>query len=271
MREIIEKGPAEPRDAAAVILIRERAAAGDAEVFLLRRRSGASFMASSYVFPGGAADPGDADLEETAVRELFEEAGVLLVDGVVPPATLARWRRELHDGASLVGLAASAGVRLAVEKLHYFAHWITPSCERRRFSAKFYIAELPPRQTPTFDNVETVDQLWITPEEALARARELRLPPPQIRTMYDLREAAARGPASVVELARERGRHRHPIMPRLTGTPGDPPGLALVLPWDPDYPAASGEGIEMPVGHPLARGPSRLVLVDDGWQLTDAR
>jgi 8-oxo-dGTP pyrophosphatase MutT (NUDIX family) len=261
--------PPVPREAAAVILIRERAVSGEAEIFMLRRHSGASFMARSYVFPGGAADPGDRNLEETAVRELFEEAGVLLGIGVVPSTPLTGWRRQVRDGASLVGLSASAGVELDTEALHYFAHWVTPSLERKRFSARFFVAELPPGQTPSFDRLETVDQVWVTPDEALTRARELRLPPPQLRTMYDLREAAARGPSAVIELSRQRACHRHPIVPRVVEASGDPPRLALVLPWDPDYGTASGEGIEMPGDHPLARGPSRFILDDHGWELVE--
>jgi hypothetical protein len=219
--------PPVPREAAAVILIRERAVSGEAEIFMLRRHSGASFMARSYVFPGGAADPGDRNLE------------------------------------------ASAGVELDTEALHYFAHWVTPSLEKKRFSARFFVAELPPGQTPSFDRLETVDQVWVTPDEALTRARELRLPPPQLRTMYDLREAAARGPSAVIELSRQRACHRHPIVPRVVEASGDPPRLALVLPWDPDYGTAIGEGIEMPGDHPLARGPSRFILDDHGWELVE--
>lgn len=260
-------GAPEPRDAAAVILIRERARSGQAEIFMLRRHAGASFMARSYVFPGGTADPGDRDLEETAVRELFEESGVFLGHGVVGETALAGWRRQVREGASLTELSASAGVRLATDSLSYFAHWITPSFESKRFSARFYIAELPPAQTPSYDDVETVDEIWVTPDEALVRSGELRLPPPQLRTMYDLRETAARGPSAIIELSQERVRHPHPIMPRVSEIPGTPPRLALVLPWDPDYATADGEGIEMPHDHPLARGPSRFVLGDDGWEL----
>ncbi len=230
-----EPGPrsSEPRDAAAVILIRERAGTGEAEVFMLRRHGGASFMARSFVFPGGAAEPGDRGLTETAARELFEEAGV----------------------------------RVAADSLLYFAHWITPSIEKIRFSARFFVAELPPGQKPSYDNVETVDEVWVTPDEALARAGELRLPPPQIRTMYDLRDAAKHGPQEVIALARERAGHPIAIMPRAEQVLGSPPRIVLLLPWDPAYPSAPGEGILMPKDHPLAQGPSRLILTDNGWQL----
>ena len=131
------------------------------------------------------------------------------------------------------------------------------------------VAELPSGQIPSYDNVETVDEVWVTPEEALARAGELRLPPPQLRTMYDLREAAKNGPPSVIALAQERARHPFAIMPRGTQIPGTPPKIAVLLPWDPEYLTTEGEGIEMPLDHPLACGPSRLVLSDDGWQQAD--
>jgi 8-oxo-dGTP pyrophosphatase MutT (NUDIX family) len=258
---------AAPRDAASVILARQRAATGQAELLLLRRHSRSGFMASAFVFPGGVAEPGDRDPRETAARELFEEAGVLLVDGEVSGAERRAWRGSLRDGAPLTQLLERAGARLASEALHPFAHWITPSIETRRFSARFFAAELPAGQAPTVDDRETVDLVWVTPEEALARAGELRLPPPQVRTMYDLLEAAARGPRAVLALADERARHPHPVVPRALTTPSQPGGIVLLLPWDPEYGSAPGDGIEIPPEHPLARGPSRFVLGDQGWQL----
>jgi 8-oxo-dGTP pyrophosphatase MutT (NUDIX family) len=269
MDERVTSPTPNPREAAAVILIRKRTDTGEAEVFLLRRHSGSSFMARSFVFPGGAVDPEDGDHREAAVRELFEEAGVLLAEGPVP-ANLTRWRKELHEGTSFSSLVESAGLRLTTDALHHFAHWITPSFEAKRFSARFFVAELPPGQVPSFDNVETVDEVWVTPEEALARAGELRLPPPQLRTMYDLRDAAAHGPAAVLTLARERARNPHPIVPRAIDTPSAPGGLTLLLPWDPEYATASGDGIEMPKDHPLAHGPSRFIVGDDRWHLVRA-
>jgi 8-oxo-dGTP pyrophosphatase MutT (NUDIX family) len=212
------------REAASVILLRP---AGSAfEVFFVRRHRGASFMASASVFPGGAADPGE-EARQTAARELREEAAV-----EVTPELLAPW-----------------------------AHWITPSVEPKRFSAQFFIAELPAGQQPQFDRSETVDMVWVTPREAIERSGELKLPPPQIRTCWELAEHATIG--EVLAAARARAEQPHPILPRLA--PGDRPWL--LLPWDAEY-ATRGTGDAAPMlQRPRwAHGPSRFVLEDSRWK-----
>jgi 8-oxo-dGTP pyrophosphatase MutT (NUDIX family) len=221
-----ERG-AEPRASAAVILV--RAAAAGAEVYLVRRGRGASFMSGAFVFPGGVAEPGEADLRLTAARELEEEAGV-----VVP-----------------------------AEELRWFAHWITPSVEPRRYSAQFYLAALPAGQTPAFDNRETVDDVWVTPAAGLAGAEELRLPPPQLRSLLELAPAAERGVDALFALCDARARTPHPILPRACQTGA---GFTLLLPWDPEYESlGTGEKLAMPPGHPLATGPSRFVREGNAW------
>ncbi|MCA9674812.1 MAG: NUDIX domain-containing protein [Myxococcales bacterium] len=254
-----------PRDAATVILLRDapRAGAAGYEAFLLRRRRGASFMSGAYVFPGGAADPDDAgDLRITAARELFEEAGVLLAHGAPPAAELATMRREVLDGAPLAPMLATRGLSLDAGALHYYAHWITPSVEKKRFSARFYVALLPAGQEPSFDDRETVDEAWVTPAEALARVADLHLPPPQVRTFHEL--AAAASIADVLAECAARAAAPHPIMPRLAPLPV---GFALLLPWDPEYETAgTGDAAPMPAGHPLATGPSRFVMEDRAWK-----
>jgi 8-oxo-dGTP pyrophosphatase MutT (NUDIX family) len=257
------RAPSAPRDAATVILLRARASDGAAEVFLLRRHRGASFMAQAFVFPGGARD-GAEDLRFTAARELFEEAGVLLADRAPEPPVLAALRARQAAGEPLEALLASSGSSLDLSRLVPFAHWITPSAERKRFSARFFVAELPPGQTPSFDHAETIEELWTTPGDALARSAELNLPPPQLRTLLEIQAAATRGPAAVLELARARGPHVRPIVPRLA--PG--PTIALLLPWDPGYRDALGEGEALPPDHPLGGGPSRFVLEGNVWRLT---
>lgn len=252
-----------------MILIRERDPGGEVEVFLLRRHASSSFMARSFVFPGGTVDEDDRDPRETAARELLEEAGVLLAEGSLTPGALTAARRAHRGGSPFAAVLEDAGARLARERLHYFGHWITPSVEPKRFDVIFFVAELPEGQSPAFDAVETVDEIWVTPSKALARAGELRLPPPQVRTMYDLRDAATVGVRAVIGLADERARHRHPVTPKVTSMAGAPGGFALLLPWDPQYPSAPGEGVAIPADHPLAQGPSRFVLTTNGWQLAD--
>jgi 8-oxo-dGTP pyrophosphatase MutT (NUDIX family) len=251
-----------PRDAATVILLRP--AAAGFEVFLLRRRKNASFMGGAFVFPGGAVDGDDGgDLRVTAARELFEEAGVLLVSAPVDPATVAALRTRLLGGAPLSALLPAAGLALAPERLTYYAHWITPSVEGKRFSARFYLAALPAGQRPSFDAQETVDQAWVTPIAALARAQELALPPPQVRVLADLSAAATVDDA--LALAAVAARHPHPIMPRMAPLAGG--GFALLLPWDPGYQTdGTGDSAPMPADHPLAVGPSRFVLEDRTWK-----
>lgn len=256
------------REASSVILVRPRSGSGEGEVFMLRRHRKSSFMSSAYVFPGGAAEAGDTDPRHTAARELFEEAGVLLATSEVSADQLQSWRDAINDDdheAELDSVLAAAGVSLDLDALHYFSHWITPSVERKRFSARFYVAALPAGQTPSFDNKETVDEVWVTPGEALARSKELKLPPPQVRTFIDLQQACAAGLDAVFAECARRAEHPYPIMPRLCPDSGG--GFCLLLPWDPDYETrGSGDLQTMPADHPLAEGNSRFILEDMTWK-----
>jgi 8-oxo-dGTP pyrophosphatase MutT (NUDIX family) len=260
------------REAASVILLR-RATPG-IEVFLLRRHKRASFMASAFVFPGGGAEPGE-DARTAAARELFEEAGVLLArcDASLESETLevpiqALLRRRILDGANATEAMAAAGLQWSTEILVPWAHWITPSIEPKRFSARFFVCELPGAQTPSFDEVETVDQMWIRPREAVERAGELQLPPPQIRTLWELSHLDTI--AEVLAAGRARAEEPHPIMPRLrAASPGEP--LCLLLPWDPEY-TVTGTGDATPLTYSprWAVGPSRFLLEGRTWKHVDA-
>ena len=255
------------RDAASVILVRPRSRTEGLEVFLLRRHRRAGFMASSFVFPGGVAEPGDDDPRCTAARELFEEAGVLIAAGI-DDGERQSLRDQVLAGADANRLLADRGAGFDLGAFHYFAHWITPSIEKRRYSARFYVAALPGGQEPSFDNVETVDQIWVTPAEGLARAGELRLPPPQIRTLMDMADSAARGWEALVAEAAARARTPAPILPRMAPAEN---GFALLLPWDPEYrERGTGDARPLDRDHPLATGPSRFVLEDQTWKNVDA-
>jgi 8-oxo-dGTP pyrophosphatase MutT (NUDIX family) len=245
---------ATPRAAATVILLRSTGRAPGFEAFLLRRVKDASFMSSAYVFPGGAADPEDGDPRVTAGRELFEEAGVLIARGAAP-ADLAELRRRVLDKEETVP-------EIDVDQFHYWSHWITPSVEKKRFSARFYVAVCPADQEPSFDARETVEQAWVTPAEALDRAGELRLPPPQLRTFFEL--AALGSIDEVLAACHRRAAAPHPVMPRLAPQGS---GFALLLPWDPEYETAgTGDASPMPLDHPLAEGPSRFVMDGQAWK-----
>ncbi len=254
--------------------IAPRAATSEAgfEVYFLRRRKGASFMASAFVFPGGVAEPGE-DARTTAVRELFEEAGVLLArdsgaqSDTIPLTSLPVLRKKVNDGGGeSVAILARAGLVWSTEVLEPWSHWITPSIEPKRFSARFFVCELPAGQAPQFDDVETVDQVWVTPKEAIARARELALPPPQVRTCWELSELSSI--AEVMAAARVRAEEPHPIMPRLDQRPDAMrSGPCLLLPWDPEY-NEGGTGEAMPLSYrpSWALGPSRFVMEDQTWK-----
>jgi 8-oxo-dGTP pyrophosphatase MutT (NUDIX family) len=248
------------REAASVILLRD--AQPGFEVFLLRRHKGASFMASAYVFPGGATEDGE-DARTAAARELFEEAGVLLAKDDAGADTLesptqASLRARILAGAPATPALAAAGLAWSVDVLVPWAHWITPSVESKRFSARFFVTELPTGQDPQFDDIETVDQIWVRPADGLARAGELSLRPPQIRILWELAEYASI--AEVVAASAVRNAEPHPILPRLGGG-------ALLLPWDPDY-MVTGTGDSAPLAYrpAWARGPSRFVMEDHTWK-----
>jgi 8-oxo-dGTP pyrophosphatase MutT (NUDIX family) len=261
------------REAASIILLRRQEPAeaktneSAFEVFLLRRHRGASFMASAYVFPGGAADPGE-DARTAAVRELFEEAGVLLAKQKIVDesdtlvlSTTDHIRARILGGVPANDALGLAGLEWSTDALVPWSHWITPSIEKKRFSARFFVVELPAGQEPHFDATETVDQIWITPQEAIRRAAELQLPPPQVRTCWELAQYAS--VPAVMTAGRQRAEEPHPIMPRLVL--GERP--SLLLPWDPEYlTKGTGESTPLTYNPRWAIGPSRFVMEDRAWK-----
>jgi 8-oxo-dGTP pyrophosphatase MutT (NUDIX family) len=263
---------AELHEAASVILLR-RSHPGF-EVFLLRRHQRASFMASSFVFPGGRTEPGE-DARTAAARELFEEAGVLLarMDPKADAETLEmpivpQLRRRILDGKPAQAALTAAGLSWSTEVLVPWSHWITPSIEPKRFSARFFVCELPSGQQPSFDDIETVEQVWVRPGEAIARAGELTLPPPQVRTFWELAQHATVD--DVLAAGRVRATEPHPIMPRLCA-PNAPGPRCLLLPWDPEYTEIGiGDGTPLTYAPSWAIGPSRFILEDRTWKHVDA-
>src|ERR1700677_4329023 len=142
-----ERVPAVPRDAATLVLLRPGSPdSSDFEVLLLCRTRAMDFAPGAHVFPGGSVDPGDADVAAAAVRETFEECGVLL-----EAADLVPWSR-----------------------------WITPEISARRFDTWFFVAALPPGSSFAISVAESDAAEWLTPAAALdaAQAGRITLLPP---------------------------------------------------------------------------------------------
>lgn len=278
------------RDAATVMLVRDTAAG--MEVFMLRRNLNSEFVGGAYVFPGGAVDEADrhAHLESiaegrsedqasvllgvdqgglaywvAAIRECFEEAGVLLAyDGAGQVISFAdetvAGRYQGHRAAvdagelRLIELCQLEGLRLAVDQIHYFSHWITPVGAPRRYDTRFFVAAAPPEQVPLHDDRETIAHLWVRPEEALARHRagELDMIFPTISNL----EAISRFERSQDLLAAAAAIEEVPaILPRIAR---DGEGVRILLPGDVGYDEALNAppmtGIPLP-GRP--GGPTR--------------
>jgi 8-oxo-dGTP pyrophosphatase MutT (NUDIX family) len=182
-----------------------------------------------------------------AARECFEEAGILLARHAGTnawldtstewsSARLARHRRDVHAGTATLGAVLEAeGLVLDLSGVHYVSHWITPpGFTARRFDTRFFVAAAPPAQIASHDTAETVDSLWTTPSDALARgaAGEIDIKIPTISNLEDLRRFS-----SVAELeaaARAIG-HVPVAAPRFRGDPSVPAGVLAPTP-RPDTP-----------------------------------
>lgn len=228
------------RDAATVMLVRDGVPSADApdgspaglEVFLLRRSLSSAFVGGVYVFPGGAVDEEDAhedlgpvcegrtDAEASrilevergglafwvaAVRECFEEAGVLLahdaagnVVSFADPDVAARFdrhRRAVDRGERrLVDVCREEGLRLSTHDMHYWSHWVTPLGLNRRYDTRFFVCAAPPEQVPLHDDRETIAHVWIRPADALAQFEDgsMALIKPTVKSL----EAIARFPSA---------------------------------------------------------------------------
>jgi 8-oxo-dGTP pyrophosphatase MutT (NUDIX family) len=233
----------EPRPSASVILVDpERGGDEPWGLFLLRRAGGSSFMPQRFVFPGGAVEPGDAgDLRTCALRELWEEAGVLLATdpaaaAAAEPAARERARRAVEAGEPLDRALAGLGLEPAPEALAPWRRWVTPRARSRRFDTTFYLARMPAGQEAASDLRETDQGLWLGPAAALAQNQEagrVSLAPPQVRLLGELAELAASG--SLEELWRAaRSASLEPVEPVLWR---EGERRTILLPWDPDHAA----------------------------------
>jgi glyoxylase-like metal-dependent hydrolase (beta-lactamase superfamily II)/8-oxo-dGTP pyrophosphatase MutT (NUDIX family) len=192
----------EPRPAATLLLLRDGSLGPEA--FLLQRTQSAAFLAGAHVFPGGALDKADRDVRVlrrvagisdsqasarlgtesgglaywvAAIRECFEEAGILLAEteegGALDPrrlAALAQYRGPLHAGKlAFHEFLEKERLLLSGGALAYFGHWITAPGRARRFDTRFFVALAPGNQAGAHDGTELIDSVWLRPVEALER------------------------------------------------------------------------------------------------------
>jgi 8-oxo-dGTP pyrophosphatase MutT (NUDIX family) len=242
-------------------------AAGGFDILLMQRHAKSKFAAGDFVFPGGKLtredNPPDAirwctgldaataaetlALEDTelaiahwigVIRETFEEVGVLLATAAdggplrVSPATLGACRRACQaDNHAFWELVKQEDLRLATDRLVYFAHWITPEGNPLRFDTRFYAAPMPPDQTPSGDDKEVTDLRWLAPAEALdAHKRgEISLRNPTVRNLMLFTDATSTAAA----LAHLRGRTVTTIAPRVIVGPDG--ARRILMPGDTEY------------------------------------
>ncbi len=174
--------PVTPKDAAAMILLRDP---GDPKVFWVKRAKTMAFMANYYAFPGGQRDAADAEvailnaendpdavMRVTAIREIFEETGVLIARGVenLSAERRAAMREELHvQNASFNDLLEREGVTLDASLLLDAPRWVTPATSPRRYNTRFFSAWLPEGQETEIIPGELEAGEWLRPSEALQK------------------------------------------------------------------------------------------------------
>jgi 8-oxo-dGTP pyrophosphatase MutT (NUDIX family) len=278
---------ANARPAATVVVLRDGPAGP--EVFMVRRHEDTAFMGGAHVFPGGRVDAADGDADESwcdgiphattqldglekseavgyhvaAARELFEEAGVLLarqpggdfvsLAGAADQERLKQDRARVHDAqTTLRAVIERERLRLALDALVLFAHWVTPPVDTRQFDTRFFMTRVPPHQTPAHDDTETTHSLWARPTDAIAQSMkgEIVLPPPTWSTLRELE------PFESVKDALAWARRRTVVrrMPKAIEQDGH---RMLLLPGDPLHPDPPGDD------PPLE---TRFVLVDRRWR-----
>lgn len=239
-----------------------RAGTGEPEVFMVRRHAEASFGAA-HAFPGGVIDPEDSEVHEfctgltsleanarlglkdqglsyysAAIRELFEESGVLLADTDRVVEGIEPARDALNDRSdNWTDFVTRNRLALRCDELYYISHWTTPPSEARRYSTRFFVAVLPEGQSASHCGGELTESCWATAGETLQAGREdrVKLHYPTIKTLESIArhktlDALIEWAASCVEWGVT---SMAPVLIERDGRE------TVVLPGDKDYPGVA--------------------------------
>lgn len=243
---------------------------------MLRRNLASTWVGGAHLFPGGAVDREDGSEElqarsprytdeqasvrlglargglaffVAAIRECFEEAGILLarrrggepVDLADPETAEAfvAHRHALNAGTSSFSeVCAREDLVFDTDRLGYLSHWITPEGSPRRYDTRFFVATMPPGQRALHDDIEVIDSIWIAPQEALRRhkAGEIDMLFPTAKNLETV--AGYDGAAGLLEATRTM--EVPTILPKLTVDNREE--IHILLPTDEGYEKATGIG-----------------------------
>lgn len=248
-----DEQPVEPRRAATIVVAWAPPDAAPYRVLLLQRPDTTRFAAGAYVFAGGVIDEADGSPEAlsllppglrhaegeaavAALREMFEETGIMPSDGSVDPGAAAIVRRELLAGETdFASAAARLGATFEALRAEYLSRWITPARFARRYDTRFFVTVLDAATPPVPELTEELaGYVWITPGEAVRKFAAGALP--MLFPTRSTLQALAAQPDIDRLLEACRGRVPEPIEPRLV-VRGD--SVRPVLPGDPEYGDAS--------------------------------
>ena len=209
------------------------------------------------------------------IRELFEEAGILLAyDHTGNPFEYKNeedkrrfidYRDQLQkEKTTICQIAKESNIHLALDQLHYYAHWITPEARSERFDTRFFLARHPEGQEASYDQKETIEGIWLSPQRALEENlnRKIALSPPTLKTMEEL--SNYKTIEEVFDSLKEKD--IQPILPFLTKISNEP---TIILPEDREYEIFQRDEIPSSINHgrPSQSGDNttRLILRQGIW------
>ncbi|MHB8262455.1 MAG: NUDIX hydrolase [Acidimicrobiales bacterium] len=274
------------KEASTIVLARDTRH-GNVEVLMLKRNMQSGYVPGAHIFPGGEVDSADyaedamalchgITNEEAsrklgtagsglawwvaAIRECFEEVGLLLATVATSPAgelvsldfpeVIERFKEHrssitVHP-EQMVTVCRNEGLALAADRLHYFSRWITPHGAPRRYDTRFFLAVAPGRQSPLPDSREIVETVWITPQDALAQyaSGSFDMLLPTVKTLEQL--SRFDNIATLLEWAAGR-QHIPAIQPRIRAENGK---VTFLIPGNPGYEEAD----DGPPSEPVTTG-----------------